>query len=229
MSKTIVALTALATATFGSNVAAEDPAYPFAEEITVFGIEDEIFPPASCSTLFVGSSSIRFWFTLADDFPDREVVRRGYGGSTIADTNHYFDKILAGRHPRAIVFYAGENDIHNGMPSQDVLTDFQTFLNQKDDALGNTPVYFVSIKPSKARIADLPAQKEANRLITELSRERPDLVYVDVASLMMQDDKPKDIFINDDLHMNHEGYAIWRDVIGAALKGAKTTNAPNCP
>lgn len=228
-SKTFAAIMAAAAVLSGVARAAQDQSQPrFAEEISVFGVEDEIYPPAPCATLFLGSSSIRFWFRLAQDFPKREIIRRGFGGSTIADANYYFDRIVAPYHPRAIVFYAGENDINAGESPEGVLDDLETFLAKKTAALGDTPVYFISIKPSKARLDDLPKQTEANRLIAALAARRADLVYVDVASAMLENGAPKDIFISDNLHMNHTGYAIWRNIIGKALRDAPASKAPNC-
>ncbi len=46
---------------------------------------DRESPPAPGGVLFVGSSSIRMWDTLARDFPGVPVVRRGFGGSAMAD------------------------------------------------------------------------------------------------------------------------------------------------
>lgn len=221
----IAAVLAIALSIAAAQPAAEPP---FGGEIHVFGVEDEIFPPAPCSTLFVGSSSIRFWFSLAQDFPSRKIIRRGYGGSTIADTNFYFDRIVAPYRPREIVFYASENDIDAGMAPAEVMAELQTFLEKKTAALGDTPVYFISIKPSKARISEIEQQTAANALVSKLAEERADLIYVDVAGPMMDNGAPKDIFISDNLHMNREGYAIWRDVIGGALKKSRKLHAPEC-
>jgi lysophospholipase L1-like esterase len=223
----VAALAFLALASLAS-ADAQSSEPPFASEIYLFGVEDEIFPPESCATLFVGSSSIRFWFTLAKDFPSRAIIRRGYGGSTIADSNYYFDRVVAPYKPREIVFYAGENDINAGRSPEEVLAEFETFMAKKSEALGDTPVFFLSIKPSKARIGELEAQTKANALIAEYAGRRPDLAYVDVASSMLDHGVPKDIFISDGLHMNREGYAMWRDRIRTALKTERVTRAPGC-
>ena len=44
--------------------------------------------------LFVGSSSIRFWETLARDFKGTAVINRGFGGSRIADVTRYADRVV---------------------------------------------------------------------------------------------------------------------------------------
>ncbi len=39
------------------------------------------------------------------------------GGSTIADVDENFDRIVAPYLPKAIFFYAGENDLSSGKPA----------------------------------------------------------------------------------------------------------------
>jgi len=224
-----VALAVAAPPLRAESAPSEVDAPRFEAEVGLFAIEDEIFPPNACATLFVGSSSIRFWFTLARDFPSLKIIRRGFGGSKIADVLYYFDRIVTPYHPRAIVFYAGENDIHDGMTPEDVFASFKKFMQKKDLELGETPVYFISIKPSIARIADLPAQTVANGKIAEFAATRSDLVFIDVASAMMDGEAPKNIFIADDLHMNADGYSIWRAIVGDALAGkTPAAQAPYC-
>ena len=47
--------------------------------------------------LFVGSSSIRLWDTLAADMAPHAVIQRGFGGARTADVVRYAERILAGR------------------------------------------------------------------------------------------------------------------------------------
>ena len=90
----------------------EQPAFgpdsPFASEIYTFLVEDALFGPKACRSVFVGSSSIRFWMTLEDDFAELDPVNRGFGGSQISHVNSYFDMLLKPHQPREIVFYAAE-------------------------------------------------------------------------------------------------------------------------
>jgi lysophospholipase L1-like esterase len=189
-----------------------DPA-PFASEIATFAEADTAHPPKQCRLLFVGSSSIRLWDSLSNDMAPHRVVNRGFGGSTIADVNRYFD-VAVGRHrPRAIFFYAGENDVAAGNTPAEVTGDFNSFLKKKDEVLGPTPVYFISLKPSKARFAQLGQQEQVNAAIRQLAARRSDLHYIDVASAMLDGGKPRDIFQADALHMTAEGYRIWTRII----------------
>ncbi|MCB1322620.1 MAG: hypothetical protein KDK34_20340, partial [Leptospiraceae bacterium] len=190
---------------------------PFATEIYAFLMEQEILNPPPCSTVFVGSSSIRFWFTANDDLPDRRIIRRGFGGSELSDVIYYFDLIVAPLKPKDIVLYAGENDLSRGKSPDVIADDMREFMEMKSKALGDAPVYFISIKPSLDRSMDREKQQEANRRIKAIAEQRNDLVYVDVASAMFGKDGLKDIFVRDGLHMNSDGYAIWKEIVSAAL------------
>jgi hypothetical protein len=179
---------------------------------------DRAAPPAACQVLFVGSSSIVKWKeSLAADMAPMPVINRGFGGSHIEYVNRWFDQIVAPYRPRAIVFYAGENDIDSGKSVDRVVADFDAFIARKTQALGTTPVYFISLKPSKSRFAQFTLQSQVNDAIRARAGKRPDLHYIDVVSPMLEDGKPKDIFGPDGLHMTPQGYVIWTRVVRAAL------------
>src|SRR5262245_56212571 len=55
------------------------------KEIHAFEVSDATNPPPNGATLFIGSSSIRLWKTLREDFPGQNVINRGFGGSQIKD------------------------------------------------------------------------------------------------------------------------------------------------
>ncbi|MFA6220251.1 MAG: GDSL-type esterase/lipase family protein [Erythrobacter sp.] len=202
---------------------------PFGEEIHVFGIEDEVYPPKGCETLFVGSSSFRFWFAMQQDFPRLPIIKRGFGGAQIADINAYFDRVVGRYRPSRIAFYAGENDIAAGKSPQAAMADFASFMDRKSAVLGSTPVFFVSAKPSPARWSQFEGQSQLNRMVQRLARERDDLVYVDIVDAMLKDGKPaRSLFISDGLHMNAAGYRLWRERIWSALRSGKASRAPGC-
>jgi lysophospholipase L1-like esterase len=205
------------------------PGDPFVMEIAAFAAADAVERPAACQTLFVGSSSVRLWTTLAADMAPRGVINRGFGGSTIADVNRYFDETVSRYRPRAIVFYAGENDVNFGEAPAAVVAALRDFMALKRRALGTTPVYYISVKPSRARWAQYPAQSEVNAAIARIAARERDLVFIDVVAPMLNDGAPMDIYLADGLHMGAAGYAIWTRVVSAALDQPAPTRAPHCP
>lgn len=180
---------------------------------------DSAQPPPRHGVLFVGSSSIRMWTTLATDFPGVPVINRGFGGSAIADSTFYADRIVIPCHPRLIVMYAGDNDIAEGDTPRQVLAEFEAFVARVRRGLPDVAVVYISIKPSLARFAMWPRMRETNRLISEWARTQSRVAFVDVASKMLDaDGKPRArLFREDGLHMTRAGYAVWIEALEPVL------------
>jgi lysophospholipase L1-like esterase len=201
------------------------------DAIAAFEAADRLAMAPPCATLFVGSSSIRFWRTLKEDFPDRTVINRGFGGSTVWEVDHYFNRVVTPYRPREIVFYAGENDLAATPPRtvDDAYADFLAFMRLKERALGSTPVWFIAVKPSKLRWALQPEMGKLNAKVKALAAVRDDLAFIDIVPAMLKaDGAPKDIFVEDNLHMTPEGYALWTPIVRAALDAGQAARAPGC-
>jgi lysophospholipase L1-like esterase len=193
---------------------------PFQSEIEAFEAADRAHPAAPGGVMFLGSSSIRLWKGLAEDFPNLPVVNRGFGGSTIPDSTRYTDRIVVPHKPRLIVFYAGDNDIAAGHSPERVLTDFKAFVSGLHERLPETRLLFISIKPSPSRAKFFPEAKEANRLVREFIETDPKLAYVDVWTPMLgEDGQPREeLFGPDRLHMNRKGYELWTSILRPLVK-----------
>jgi len=180
--------------------------------------------PPKEAVLFVGSSSIVGWKTR-ECFPDLAVINRGFGGSHIADVNHYVPRIVQPYRPRVIVLYAGDNDIADGKSPQRVLEDYREFVRRVREQSADTPVIFVAIKPSRARWNLWPQMQEANRLVEAFTRTDARQFYADIATPMLgADGKPRDeLLIADGLHLTEKGYRLWTDVVAPLLTKACRT------
>ena len=135
------------------------------QDMQRFAAADAIAPPPKHAVLFIGSSSIRFWDTLATDFPGVPVINRGFGGSQIRDSTWYADRIVVPYAPRMIVFYAGENDLESGRSPQQVRDDFHAFVARVRRDLPGVRIAYISSKPSPLRVRLLEAERQANALI----------------------------------------------------------------
>lgn len=189
-------------------------------DISKFEQADRANPPKPGAVLFIGSSSIRKWTDLAQDFPGTRVLNRGFGGSRLADSTYYASRIIVPYHPRMIVLYAGDNDINDGHSAQQVFDDYVAFVTRVRKDLPATPIAFVSIKPSPSRAKWLPVMQEANAKIRAYAAAHPHLVYIDVASKMLDrgGQSRAELFTEDNLHMNRKGYDLWRDIIAPYLR-----------
>src|SRR6185312_17179356 len=143
--------------------AAKKPEGParFESEIAAFEAYDHKDAPPRDPILFVGSSTIRLWQT-ADAFPGLPVLNRGFGGSTTDDVNHFADRIVFKYKPSVIVFYCGDNDLAGGRTPDRVFSDIQKFVSGVHERLPNTPIIYLAIKPSIARLKLWPQMQEVN-------------------------------------------------------------------
>ena len=195
------------------------PTSHWAPDIEAFVAADHEHPPVHNSVLFIGSSSIQFWKSLAEDFPGIPVINRGFGGSALPDSTYYADRIVWPYKPSLIVMYAGDNDINDGATADQVLASFQKFVARAREGVPGVPVIFISIKPSIARMALWPTMKAANDKIRAWAVTQKDVRFVDIAPLMVDaKGKPRpELFRPDGLHMLPTGYALWIDALKPVL------------
>jgi len=189
-------------------------------DIRRFEDADHAHPPEKDAVLFVGSSSIVKWTSLEKDFAGTKVLNRGFGGSDLSDSTAFASRIIAPYQPRLIFLYAGDNDLANGKTADTVFSEFQDFVKTVRALLPKTRIGFIAIKPSPSRIALLPKVISANEMIKAAIAKDPSLFYVDIFTPMLdKDKKPRpELFTADMLHMNPQGYAIWKDCVMPLLK-----------
>lgn len=189
-------------------------------DIQRFEAADRVNPPRHGGVVFVGSSSIRMWATLEADFPGLPALNRGFGGSELSDAVRFAERIVIPYKPRVVVLYAGDNDLAAGKTPAQVFNDFQSFVGIVRGKLPETRIAFVAIKPSLARLNIIDNARETNQLIRDYVRGDDKLAYVDVFTPMLDaSGKPRqELFLEDGLHMNAKGYAIWRDLVAPILR-----------
>jgi lysophospholipase L1-like esterase len=169
--------------------------------------------------LFVGSSSIRLWTNMVADFPGLPVVNHGFGGSQLADSVRFADRLIIPFRPRQVVIYAGGNDLNAHKPPELVFGDFVALVEKIRAALPQTRIAYISSAPNLQRWAQVENVQRLNALV-EAYCQRHGLEFINVFPLMLgADGKPKpDIFVKDGLHMNERGYAIWRQAVRPYLR-----------
>lgn len=204
----------------------ESPSVRWEETIQGFEKKDAENPVAPGGALFIGSSSIRMW-DLEKWFPEMPAINRGFGGSEIADSIYYFDRIVAPYKPAAIVFYAGDNDVARGKTAEQVTNDYKAFAAKVHETLPDATLFYMAIKPSTSRWRLYPEMKKANDAIKAHTEGQEQEVFIDIEGPMTDDNgRPKkDLLLDDGLHMNDKGYQIWTDLVKgkleAALKGGE--------
>jgi lysophospholipase L1-like esterase len=197
-----------------------------------FAAADKERFPASEGVLFVGSSTIRMWKNMAQDFRDVPVViNRGFGGSTMDDCNRFVRTLVNGYKPRHVLVYAGDNDLAEGRSPQQVLESFTSFVATVRSELPDTRITYISIKPSPLRASLMPKMREANALISSYVATLPNTGYIDIHTPMLgTDGSPKpELYQADRLHMTDAGYKLWHSVIAAQLQPPAPSGSPALP
>lgn len=190
------------------------------EAIKAFEADDRANPKESGGVVFIGSSSIRMW-DLERSFPGLDAVNRGFGGSQMADSVRYADRILLPLKPETIVVYAGDNDINAGKSPEIVFADFTRFVALIHDALPETRVLFIAIKPSLRRWHLIETIRRANYKVKKFASTHPLVEFVNIDTPMLGEDRrPRpELFVDDGLHMTWQGYEVWNAALRPHLNG----------
>jgi lysophospholipase L1-like esterase len=167
---------------------AATPSADWSEAMAAFAREDVARPSPPGVVMFVGSSSIRLWSTVAADFPGTPVINRGFGGSHIADSVYHFERLVAPHRPRLVVFYAGTNDVAAGKTPEAVAGDFRAFCDQLHAARPEARIIFISIQLSPARCQFRDKFALANTYIAAFCAADPRRRLLDTNAAMLTPD-----------------------------------------
>lgn len=195
---------------------AADAGHDFArweKDVAAFEAADRENPPPKGGNLFIGSSTIRLWNTLAADFSGHKVVNRGFGGTEIVDATHFADRLIFPHEPKQIFLRAGGNDIHNGRLPREVAADFAEFVRVVRTRLPKAEILYIAVNPAPARWGESDKCRDLNRRIRELALEMPFVGFVDTYDISLGPDgraRPE-LFVKDKLHFNEAGYRLLAD------------------
>lgn len=183
--------------------------------IQAFEKKDKDAPPPANAVLMVGSSSFAGWRSAPEDLKPFTVINRGFGGSTLPELLHYFDRVVVPYKPKLIMLYEGDNDMVRHKDPEKFLADVKTFVERMKKDLPGTRLLILTIKPSSSRASIWPKVQEANKLVAEYCKTQEGVEPVDVGTVLLGDDgKPRDeLFNKDKLHLNKDGYKLWIDVL----------------
>jgi lysophospholipase L1-like esterase len=160
--------------------------------------------------LFVGSSTIVRWKTLAEDFAGVSVLNRGFGGNQIKDSTFYAERMIFPYEPKAIFLRAGGNDVHAGWPADDVFVDFKAFVAKVRGRLPSVPIYYIGLSPAPSRIKEKDEGNKLNDLIVAWAKEQKGVTFIDTRDISLDKEgkvRPE-LFVSDMLHFNEDGYKL---------------------
>jgi len=206
---------------FSYNLCFAQEPFPFWNEVQGLKKKDSVEFPGTGKILFIGSSSFTIWRDVQEYFPDKPVLNRAFGGSTLLDLIRYRYEVIYPYQPKQIVMYCGENDFaaSDTLSVPVVLERFKTLYQLIRVRYPDIPFLYVSMKPSPSRAHLLEKYKAANEGIKSFLGTQKNTSFADVFSKMLKPDGQPldDIFIGDRLHMNAKGYAIWKRILEPLL------------
>lgn len=188
----------------------------FAKEIAVFAAA----PVEKGGIVFTGSSSIRLWKTLKEDFQGLPVINRGFGGSVANDLIAFFDTVVLRHEPKILVTYTGSNDLNAKLSVEESFQDYTRFLDQVHDKLPSTKVVLTSVKISIKRKSQIPQVRELNQKLQTWAAERAWVRYVDCDHYLAdaKGEPIRDYYAKDLLHLSPAGYAKWKEILEPVLR-----------
>ncbi len=171
--------------------------------------------------VFTGSSSIRMWSDVQQRFPEYNIINTGFGGSQTSDMFYFAEELIIGYRPKQIFIYEGDNDLSEKKSPAQILSDTDKLLKYIRGRLSTrVQVAFITPKPSISRW-HLRSEYEAYiRLLKDWAGKQKNVVCIDVWSPMIDTtgELKKDLFLEDNLHMNSKGYDLWTAAIRPYLK-----------
>lgn len=198
---------------------AQDPAR-FKTDVEELAKKEYNFSSDKKLVVFAGSSSIRMWKDLPDYFPEYNVINNGFGGSHFSDLLYYYDKLILNRKPDILFIYEGDNDIADAKKPAKVIKQAKELVTKIRKDLPETRILFISPKPSLAREKQKEKYLTFNNKLERYCNRKKQVEFVNVWTPMC--DKSGNIlpglFVEDGLHMNKKGYAIWAEAIGNYLE-----------
>ena len=217
MKKIIIALCVLIC----SNLFAQNTKPAFWSDIQQFRKQDSVQPPPTNAILFVGSSSFTRWTDVQNYFPGYTIINRGFGGSTLVDVLRYEEDVIFKYNPKQILIYCGENDFASSdtITPTTVFNRFKTLFSEIRTVYAKVPIAYISMKPSPSRWNLRHKFMTGNHLIEDYLKKQKNAQFISVWKPMLgSDGKPKkELFVEDNLHMNAQGYAIWQKIIQPTL------------
>ncbi len=175
--------------------------------------------------VFVGDSITEGWKTLAQDFADLgiKVANRGIGGDTTPNLVYRLQDDVLALHPRALVILIGTNDLGEHTTPAQIADNQRAMLTRIRAAYPTIPIAWCLVMPRGAADTYPERIRDLNARLIELAKSDPHSTVCDTFTPLAQDDgtsQPEN-FNKDRLHLNADGYAVWRATLTPILANWK--------
>jgi lysophospholipase L1-like esterase len=182
----------------------------FEKAVLAYEASDRTAPPPQGAILLAGDSQFYRWKTLREDLPGYTIINRGIDSFTTEDLVYFTKRLVLPYKPRLIVLHVGGNDVTQGKTPEQVLSAFQAFVQQVRSTLPSVPIAFSSLTPGPGRWTQAALRKKTNLLIKNYVATQSGLMFVDLwdAMLTAEGQPREDLWVEDRIHPNHDGYLL---------------------
>jgi lysophospholipase L1-like esterase len=197
-------------------------AIEFETDVQALEALDRHEPDPAGAVLLFGSSSFRLWESAADDLAPWPIVRRGFGGARFSDMLVYAPRLIPQHNFAALVLFSA-NDIRgkeDDKSPEQVVDVVRRLIDVVRQSHPIQPIFVVAITPTRARWSVWPQIADANQQLAKLCERLPQVHFIPTAEHYLTcDGQPRDeLFIDDELHQNRDGYRQWGRLISGALE-----------
>jgi lysophospholipase L1-like esterase len=196
---------------FGSSTLLFGQEIPFQKEIKSLTERIDQAGWKANSFVFTGSSSVRLWKNIQEEFPAIPIINTGFGGSQASDLLIHLEELVLRYSPEKVFIYEGDNDLNTGKEVSQIMEDIALLVTRIHQKLPETNIVLISTKPSPSRWQLKTSYTELNDLMRQYATTHNQVNFMNIWNVMLdKSGRPiSEIFIADSLHMNEKGYTIW--------------------
>lgn len=207
----------------GFCVQAQDKHKRWADDIQRFLQQDEQRETLKGGIVFIGDSDV-VRCDLEKWFPDTKALNRGFGGAHMDDILFYLTDVLLKHEPSVVVLSCGGNDLAANDTAANVHREFQELVAKVFKSHPNCRI-LVTSQHTPPVFAEADQQiRRFNELVERTAAGDQRITFLPGTRAALHDEKDSpnvDLFGEDQLHFNDEGYRKWTGVIAARLRGDK--------
>lgn len=173
-------------------------------------------PVDTSDIVFIGNS-ITEGFPLAELFKSYKVKNRGIGGN---NSKHILGRIkgIAQGHPKKIFLDVGLNDIRSSMPLDYIFFNYKAILSIIKQESPTTQIYVQSVLPVGQTEKKYEKSIMAFNQIMEKYCQEQHINYLNLYHSFVEDGILKPNLTYDDIHLNGNGYEVWKEEITDFVK-----------
>ena len=199
----------------------------FEEEVSFLESLDFKEKAGEKDVLFIGSSSIRLWDNIQVDMYPYSSIKRGYGGAHFYDLIHFSERLVKNHSPKAILIFVanditGSNDLTNivgDLSPNEVKKLFRYNYKLIRSIHKHIPIFLIETTPTPKRWKVWNKILQANKKLERFCKQVPNLYFISTRDKFIgADGLPiQSLFLNDELHLNVDGYKLRSSVIKSKL------------